>query len=55
MLHGSVLKVFVITQKFDYYVPWQTYNSECGSGSALLLGPNQILTGAHAVANANLV
>ena len=53
--HASVMRVFTTYQRPDYYSPWQTTPTESALGSAVLVGPNQILTGAHVVADATFI
>jgi S1-C subfamily serine protease len=55
MSHREVVKVFATTQDPDYDSPWQSRSPSNGTGSGVVVGPNEILTGAHVVANATFI
>jgi S1-C subfamily serine protease len=55
MAHEEVVKVFVTTQNPDYDAPWQSRTPSNGTGSGVVVGPNEILTGAHVVSNATFI
>lgn len=50
-LNDAVVKIFVTSNKMDYYRPWQSHgiNSQVGSGS--IIKGNRILTNAHVVSD----
>ncbi len=50
-LTDTVVKVFVTTNKMDYYRPWQSEGIRAGSGSGVIITGNRILTNAHVVSN----
>lgn len=55
MSFPAVVKVFSTTQDPDYDIPWQTRPPLTGTGSGVVIGPGEVLTGAHVVANATFV
>jgi S1-C subfamily serine protease len=55
MSHREVVKVFATTQDPDFDSPWQSRPPSNGTGSGVVVGPNEILTGAHVVANATFI
>lgn len=55
MDYPSVVKVFCTSQSPDYNCPWQANTPTSGTGSGVVIGPGQILTGAHVVANATFL
>jgi S1-C subfamily serine protease len=55
MSHREVVKVFATTQDPDYDSPWQSRSPSNGTGSGVVVGKNEILTGAHVVANATFI
>ncbi len=56
MLHfPQVVRVFATTQEPDYESPWQARSPASSTGSGVVIGPGQIITGAHVVANATFV
>ncbi len=55
MSHREVVKVFATTQDPDYDSPWQSRSPTNGTGSGVVVGKNEILTGAHVVANATFI
>jgi S1-C subfamily serine protease len=55
MAHPQVVRVFSTYQDPDYESPWQRLSPHPSSGSGVILGNNEILTGAHVVANATFV
>ncbi len=55
MSYPSVVKVFAVTQDPDYDIPWQARPPISSSGSGVVIGPGEVLTGAHVVANATFV
>jgi S1-C subfamily serine protease len=55
MRYPSVVRVFATSQDPDYDSPWQSPLPSSSTGSGVVIGPNQILTGAHVVANATFL
>ncbi len=55
MPYDQVVKVYATTQEPDYDCPWQARTPSNSTGSGVLIGPREILTGAHVVANATFV
>lgn len=53
--HSSVVRVFATTQVPDFDNPWQSQSPTNSTGSGVVIGPGQILTGAHVVANATFL
>jgi S1-C subfamily serine protease len=51
----AVVRVFATTQDPDYDAPWQNRLPSSSTGSAVVIGPGAILTGAHVVANATFL
>lgn len=54
-LFDSVFRIAVSTQISDYRTPWSTGGYSGGTGTGFLIGPNQILTNAHVVSNADQI
>jgi S1-C subfamily serine protease len=50
-----VVRVFATTQSSDYDCPWQAMAPENSSGSGVVVAENEILTGAHVVADATFL
>ncbi len=55
MAHPQVVRVYSTYQDPDYESPWQSVAPRASTGSGVILGGRQILTGAHVVANATFV
>jgi S1-C subfamily serine protease len=55
MRYPSVVKVFATTQHPDFDNPWQARAPISGTGSGVVVGPNEILTGAHVVADSTFL
>lgn len=55
MANHQVVRVYCTYQDPDYECPWQSVAPRGSTGSGVILGPGQILTGAHVVANATFV
>jgi S1-C subfamily serine protease len=51
-LRKSVVKLFTVTRKRDYYQPWSFGYERQSGGSACIVEGNRILTNAHVVTNA---
>jgi len=50
-LTDAVVKVFVTSNRMDYYRPWQSEGIRAGGGSGAIIEGNRILTNAHVVAD----
>ena len=50
-LTDAVVKVFVTSNKMDYYRPWQSEGIRPGVGSGAIIKGNRVLTNAHVVAD----
>ncbi|MEC9466347.1 MAG: serine protease [Myxococcota bacterium] len=55
MPYSQVVKIFATTQSPDYACPWQAQPPSSATGSGVIIGARQILTGAHVVANATFL
>ncbi len=55
MSHPEVVRVYSTYQDPDYESPWQSVAPRTSTGSGVVVGRRQILTGAHVVANATFV
>ncbi len=55
MAYPGVVRVFATTQDPDYDGPWQARTPSSSTGSGVVIGPGEILTGAHVVANATFL
>jgi S1-C subfamily serine protease len=55
MAYPEVVRVFATTQDPDYDGPWQARTPSSSTGSGVVIGPGEILTGAHVVANATFL
>ncbi len=55
MKHPPVVRVFATSQDPDYESPWQAKSPKQHTGSGVVIGSNQILTGAHVIANATFL
>jgi len=55
MPQNSVVRVYATCQPPNYESPWQSNPPYEGTGSGVVIGPNQVLTGAHVVANSTFV
>jgi S1-C subfamily serine protease len=53
--YPEVIRVFATTQDPDYDGPWQARTPSNSTGSAVVIGPGLMLTGAHVVANATFL
>jgi len=50
-LTNAVVKIFVTTNKMDYYRPWQSKGIKASGGSGTIIEGNRILTNAHVVSD----
>jgi S1-C subfamily serine protease len=55
MSYPEVVRVFATTQHPDYDCPWQARSPMSSTGSGVVVGRGEILTGAHVVANATFL
>ncbi|MCR9245794.1 MAG: serine protease [bacterium] len=55
MAHSQVVRVYNTYQDPDHECPWQSLASRGSNGSGVVVGKNEILTGAHVVANSTFV
>ncbi len=55
MSYPEVVRVFATTQVPDYDCPWQARSPADATGSGVVIGKGEILTGAHVVANATFL
>jgi S1-C subfamily serine protease len=55
MAYPEVIRVFTTSQDPDYDGPWRSRTPTSSTGSAVVIGPGQLLTGAHVVANATFL
>jgi S1-C subfamily serine protease len=55
MAYPQVVRVYATTQDPDYNAPWQSRTPSSSTGSGVVVGPGEILTGAHVVANATFL
>ncbi len=54
-MYQSVVRIFATSQSPDYQCPWQAEPPDHGTGSGVIIGPGQVLTGAHVVADATFL
>ncbi len=50
-INDAVVKIFVASNKIDFYKPWQSYGMKMVTGSGCIIKGNKILTNAHVVAD----
>ena len=55
MSYPQVVRVYATTQEPDFDCPWQARTPSSSTGSGVIIGPREILTGAHVVANATFL
>ena len=55
MAYPEVIRVFATSQDPDFDGPWQARTPSNSTGSAVVIGPGLLLTGAHVVANATFL
>jgi len=53
--YPQVIRVFATSQDPDFDGPWQARTPSNSTGSAVVIGPGLLLTGAHVVANATFL
>lgn len=54
-IRDSVVKIFVTSNRMDYYRPWQSRGSSGTSGSGCIISGNLILTNAHVVSDSTFI
>ena len=54
-VRDNVVKVFVTSNRMDYFRPWQSVGSSAASGSGCIIAGNRILTNAHVVDSATFI
>ncbi len=50
-INDAVVKIFVASNRIDFYKPWQSYGMKMVTGSGCIIKGNKILTNAHVVAD----
>ncbi len=55
MAYPEVVRVFATTQDPDFDGPWQARSPTSSTGSGVVIGKGEILTGAHVIANATFL
>ncbi|MFN0250481.1 MAG: S1C family serine protease [Kofleriaceae bacterium] len=55
MAYPEVIRVFATSQDPDFDGPWQARTPSNSTGSAVVIGPGLLLTGAHVIANATFL
>lgn len=55
MAYPEVVRVFATTQDPDFDAPWQARTPSSSTGSGVVIGPGEILTGAHVIANGTFI
>ncbi len=54
-IRDNVVKIFVTSNRMDYFRPWQSVGSSAASGSGCVISGNRILTNAHVVDSATFI
>ncbi|OGV54663.1 MAG: hypothetical protein A2017_19280 [Lentisphaerae bacterium GWF2_44_16] len=52
---SSVVKIFSVFSRPNYYQPWQNFQQQTGTGSGCVISENRILTNAHIIANQTFI
>jgi len=52
---NAVVKIYTVSNEYDYYEPWQKTGQVSGSGSGCIISRKRILTNAHVVANQTFI
>jgi S1-C subfamily serine protease len=55
MAYPEVVRVYATTQDPDFDAPWQARTPSNSTGSGVVIGPGEILTGAHVIANGTFI
>ena len=51
----SVVKIYVVSNRYNYHEPWQTTGQRLNQGSGCIISGNRILTNAHVVSDQTFV
>jgi S1-C subfamily serine protease len=51
----AVVKIYTVSNQYDYYEPWQKTGQVSGNGSGCIISGKRILTNAHVVANQTFI
>ena len=54
-IKDAVVKIYTVTNKYDYYEPWQKMGQNSRNGSGCIISRKRILTNAHVVANQTFI
>jgi len=54
-IKDAVVKIYTVTNKYDYYEPWQKMGQNSRNGSGCIISGKRILTNAHVVANQTFI
>ena len=54
-IKDAVVKIYTVTNKYDYYEPWQKMGQNSRNGSGCIIRGKRILTNAHVVANQTFI
>jgi S1-C subfamily serine protease len=54
-IKDAVVKIYSVTNKYDYYEPWQKMGQNSRNGSGCIISGKRILTNAHVVANQTFI
>jgi S1-C subfamily serine protease len=52
---NAVVKIYTVSNEYNYYEPWQKSGSSGSSGSGCIISGKRILTNAHVVANETFI
>jgi len=52
---NAVVKIYTVSNEYDYYEPWQKRGQVSGHGSGCIISGKRILTNAHVVANQTFI
>ncbi len=55
MTYPQVVKIYATCQQASYETPWQAHAPDTATGSGVIVGNGEILTGAHVVADATFI
>jgi len=54
-IKDAVVKIYCVTNKYDYFEPWQKTGQNSRNGSGCIISGKRILTNAHVVANQTFI
>lgn len=54
-IKDAVVKIFTVTNRYDYYEPWQKMGQNSRNGSGCIIEGKRILTNAHVVADQTFI